>query len=217
MFNKRKKAEELQKIKELRTLKEERIRTGLSDAKQIKDPAERVLYLQELKEIAAAEIRREQDAIKDKTHTSTGRGVLGGTGLAAAGGAIVAVVTTAGIGAIVAVPLFVAGLGAASKRADTVEKKAKTEARDYMREMTLRRGYIELLMQRAVESNVAEIANSPLKEKVLALPGLASSFANAAQWHIIVADRNAQAAEEKKTAAPAKQKQSPAYKDLKGL
>jgi hypothetical protein len=208
MFNKRKKEREQQQIKDLRRLKEERITTGLSDAAQIKDPAERILHLQELKEIAAAEIRREQDAIKDKANSLGGRDILGGTGLAAAGGAIVATVTTAGVGALVAIPLFVAGFGVAGKRADTIEKRALAEAQDYMQKMTVHEDCISALMKKAVESNVAEIANSPLKEQVLAVPGLAAPFANAAKWHIIMAEKNAQAADERKPAAPDK-KQAP--------
>lgn len=209
MFNKRKKEREQQKIMDIRALQNKRIESAIEDAGKIDDPAQRLLRLEEIRQIAIDEIRREKTMIEEKADLSTRRGIMGGSGLAGVGGAVAATVTTGGIGAFVAVPLLIGGLIVGIKHGDNVEAKAWAEAKDYLEAMQSQHQRITDLMAKVVQGNVEKISKSPSYEQVLALPGLVASFAEAAQKHIVTSEKAAKADEVKKPAAPDVKKQAP--------
>jgi len=227
MFGKKKKERELKAIQEARTKREQRIDADIGAAVLIEDPAKKILRLEEIRKVINNESWTENSIIFKKADKSFSRAV-GTSAVAAVGGATAAGILTAatgGVGALVLFPIMIGGIFAGAKRADSVEKRLKAQVEDHLNKTDDQRWQVTRLMLSEVSKNVEEIAQSPLKEKVLDVPGIAAQFSVAAA-HIIATEpekapeqdnADKKPAEEQKPAAPRRKRQKPDYKDLGGL
>jgi len=211
-FKKRKEAKEQRavEIKDGRADVEKKFDAAIMKAAEMVDPAAKVLALKGIASDISVQLKNESNAITNKAKSHENKTELAGRSVAYAGAAS-AFIFGGPIGWIGA-PIMVAGiLGSgiiASKRKNAVTKKLRQELGDHLGNLQSQSLLISEMINIAVENNVEPISKSPLYSKVMALPGIADVFAEAAAKHI-AAVKAAEAAakieakaEEKTEAAP---------------
>ena len=163
----------------IRTLREECFDGAIAASEKIADPAERILALHELQTRLSDENLSEISTIGHESRKATKKTyfvgiapVLGATALVSA--------LTGGIGGLIVFPLLVANAMSTSRRASTVLKKLIAEATPHLEHTKSQLTHVDELMNAAVENNVEALSLSPLRDKVMNVPGIKEKFAEVA-------------------------------------
>lgn len=226
---KRKKARELeaQLIAQDQAKVEQKFNAAIEEAREVKDPAQRIIALKKIEADISNKIRSIEADISNKSFKK-GKKVLGmGAGSTAlvTGGVIAGAVIAApplflAVGPVLASGL-IGSLFGAKKREDKALRKLGEPVAEYIDNLYFQISRINALTNTTITRNVEKISTSPLYGDVLALPGVSKQFSDVAAKHIKIAEikkaeKAASPVEEKRSAAP-REKQTPNYKDLGGL
>jgi hypothetical protein len=189
---------------------EQQFDAAIQKASELEDPAAKILALRIIENEIYAQIKREDTEIDKKAEKAQ-----------KIPGKLSAPLWYGGIGALLFVsgpPGWIAGGAAAAasagstyigyRRKKSVTKKLELAAADHTANMEGQIDLVSTMINVTVKYNVEKISKSPLKDKVLALPGIANKFAEAAAPHV----PKPEAPEAAKAAPPAA---NPASKKLR--
>ena len=185
MFFKKRRQKQAREHSDRRVEKEKAFHAAIVKAGLMEDPAEKIIRLQELDRLITNYLGQEAHRIADKAYTANRKAF--GSGASASVYTVMGGMfftgplgwTVMGAGAV----LFGGTLVGSTRYSESVKNKLTQEASGHVAQMKLLRNVIDVMTDVTIENNPKEIAKSPLREEVYALPSLTKKFAVVAAKH----------------------------------
>jgi len=194
LFKKRKEAKEktVRELNDRHLGLEKRFSDRLEKAGQIADPAEKLVELKRISANISDQVENENKAASRQTDKKANTVLLAGLATAVIASTFVASIPV--LGAVLAIPVFIAGFATSGTMAIMLKsfltKKQKAASVSHFRRLEDIRACASKMTDEVITNNVKAISQSPLYGQVLAFPDIADQFRTAATAEYTAADKH---------------------------